>query len=529
MVTSSVSPIASQANVLRPAAVRSGGRSEERVLLGLRQSMLAPLVMMWPVAVGGALWVTLNGVSLALTGSLLPWPFQAGFFALILALAVRWLIRDGLNWYACCYTLTSARLIVEWGVLSKRRRQAPLGQIQNVRVLWPNPLANLLDIGDVRVRTAGASGDLRLTAVSQPEVVAQAIMTAQRVTVGERREPATAHGGGIGAVGDGVSAAARAVLQAMDTMGGLDGGASDSDEIDPLESDNGAGQADGVLRRALVALLPDERVVARLHRHWFVLLRKLSLPLIISALLITTGGLMRPLLAPSATSFSWGIIAVGAVTGLVWGGLMTLNYVDDVFILTTRRIIDIDRRFAILAEARREAFYNAVQDVAVSAPPLGRILGYGRISVETAGQSPNIEMDNIAYPLETQDRIFALIRREKQRNATQEGQTHRRDLREVVGQALNALLVPMPDARGLPVSEAITRMRREGLNVSVVRQRSSAPGAPGIVLGQSPRPGATLVRGGEAQLVVSRSNTPPPSPPPGSGQPADGAPGAPSA
>ena len=512
MATSRVS----HANAWEPGAILARERSEERVLFAMRQSMLAPLVTLWPVAVGGAIWLVLNGLSLGLTGSFLPWPLQLGMFALLLAVAARWLILDGLNWYACSYTLTNTRLIIGWGVLSRRRRQAPLGRIQNVRVIWPNPIANLLDIGDVGVRTAGASGDFRLTAVSQPEGVARASTEAQRASIDARRETAPARGGGNGAGGDGVNAAAQAVMRAIDAMGELDGVDPDSDDRDALESSDGGGVADGVLRRAFVSLLPDERVVARLHRHWFALLRKLGLPLAISVLLIFAGSLLRPLLAPSALSVSWVIVSVGALTGLIWGGLVTLNYVDDVFILTTRRIIDIDRRFVLLSEARREAFYGAIQDVAVSAPPLGRIIGYGRIVVETAGQSPNIEMDNIAYPLDTQDSIFALMRSEKQRNAMKESQSHRRDLRAEIGQVLSALLVPMPDARGLPVTEAITQLRSAGLSVSVVAQRSSAPGAPGIVLGQSPRPGATLVRGGEAQLVVSRRDTTSSPPPPAS-------------
>ncbi|HEU0026939.1 MAG TPA: PH domain-containing protein [Ktedonobacterales bacterium] len=511
MVTSRVS----HGGVLEPEAARVRGRTEERVLFLLRQSLAAPLVTMWPVAVGGIVWLALNGLSLGLTGQLLPEPLQLGIFALLLALAARWLIRDGLNWYACSYTLTNTRLIVAWGVLSRRRRQAPLAHIQNVRVIWPNLLSNLLDIGDVGVRTAGAGGDLRLTGVRQPEAVARAITEAQRTVSGARREPALARDQSKSADGDRVSAVAKAVLLAMDAMGGLADVGPDGDGREVQEPGGGGSVADGVLRRALVSLLPGERVVARLHRHWFALLRKLALPVAMGVVLVIAGAFVRSLFAPAATNLSWAITSAGALTLLAWGGLVTLNYMDDVFILTTRRIIDIDRRYAILAEARREALYGAIQDVAVSAPPLGRIFGYGRIVVETAGQAPNIEMDNIARPLETQDHIFALIRREKQRAAAKESQTQRRDLRTVVGQALSALLIPMPDARGLPVTEAVTRLQRAGLSVNIVAQRVSAPGAPGIVLGQSPRPGAVLVRGGEAQIVVSRPNpASPPTPPP---------------
>lgn len=505
MVTTSVP----HGNAWRQSAVHAGRRSDERVLFTMRQSAIAPLVTMWPVLAGIALTLALNGLSLWLTGFVLPIPFQVGLFVLLLILSARWLIHDGLNWYACSYTLTNTRLIVGWGVLSRRRRQAPLAQIQNVRVIWPNPIANWLNVGDVGVRTGGASGDLLLSVVRQPEAVARAIMEAQRASTSTTREGIlTRRGvrdGRNTADADGLNAAAKAVLQVMDSMGAPTEENPDAEDREESQGGDGAGTS-GVLRRALVTLLPGERLVAQLHRHWFALLRKLALPLAFGALLIIAGSLLSPLPALSSMNASWVMIGAGALLGLIWGGLVTLNYMDDVFILTTRRIIDIDRRFAVLAEARREAFYTAVQDVVVSSPPLGRIFGYGRIRVETAGQAPNIEMDNIAYPLETQDRIFALIRSEKQRNATKERQNHRRDVRAEVALALNALLVPMPDVRNLPIGEAITLMRRAGLSVSVAPRRSSVAGTHGRVIGQAPRPGAILVRGGEAQLAVSMLN-----------------------
>jgi uncharacterized membrane protein YdbT with pleckstrin-like domain len=197
---------------------------------------------------------------------------------------------------------------------------------------------------------------------------------------------------------------------------------------------------------------------------------------------------------------------VGVAT-LIWELLIVSNYIDDVFILTNQRIIDIDREYFIFAESRRETLYRSVQDVSINIPLLGRFFSYGHLNVETAGRAPNIEMQNMAHPRRTQGRIFALINADKEHRAEADRKSQRKELHSSVGAVLTALMIAAPDVRELPVAAAVTRLRAAGLGVAIVGEQPDRQHTPGVVLAQTPRPGATILRGGEVALTLSRRPT----------------------
>lgn len=464
---------------------------DEEVLFNVHQSLLTPLGELWPVALGLFGWIALNAASETIAGVALPWVIEFGLIGLILALALRWLVLDGLGWYVRWYTLTDRRVIVAWGLLRRIHQEAALTQVQTVRVARANLIANILNIGDVEVVTAGATGDLRLTGVASPQRIVQVITQAQREQMnGHDSAPS-------GAVFH------PTVALALDALGGR--AADDEQSLDP--DPDGALSARWFRRSVPVSLLPGERVVMRLYRHWFVLLLKVWLPLLIGVVAISLASGLRMWLGPGVGSASWTIFAIGGSVSIVWGLLLIANYIDDIFILTTQRIIDIDRQFFIISEERREAMYRNVQNVSVNRPLLGRLLGYGHIIVETAGQSPNIDMSNIAHPRETQERIFALVNSDKTRRSEEESQRGRKDMRDSIGVVLSALMLVTPDVRGLPVAVAASRLRAAGLSVAVMGERPSADVRPGVVLAQLPGPGVSALRGAEVALTLSRRVT----------------------
>jgi beta-lactam-binding protein with PASTA domain len=58
--------------------------------------------------------------------------------------------------------------------------------------------------------------------------------------------------------------------------------------------------------------------------------------------------------------------------------------------------------------------------------------------------------------------------------------------------------------RTLPVTAAVTRLRAAGFAVVIAGERPSRRVAPGAVLEQTPSPGATILRGSEVALTLSR-------------------------
>ena len=76
---------------------------------------------------------------------------------------------------------------------------------------------------------------------------------------------------------------------------------------------------------------------------------------------------------------------MGALLTLAYTVLTYIDWADDVFILTTHRVVDIDRIFLILAAYSKEIPLSQVQDVLVDHGFFGQLLGYGTIKVEIAG------------------------------------------------------------------------------------------------------------------------------------------------
>jgi len=477
-----------------PFMLRLDLEPDEEIVFATRQSPLAPLALLWPVAIGLFGWAFLNAASVAIAGQLAPTVIQFGVLGMTVVLALRWLVRDGLGWFLCWFVLTNRRLVVSRGVLRRLRHEADIGRIQTIHVERPNPVANAMNIGDVQVLTASSTGSIWMRGVARPDDIAYTLRLAQQGKLG-------GHDAADEVAATGVHSPLESpiVRAALDSL--LEG---DNPEAEPDRSHLLHGSL--FRRRIEVALLPGEFIIDRLYRHWFTLVLRLAPPFALGVGVIFILGLVRSFVG-GGFGAAWTLMALTGLGVLIWDLLIFSNYMDDVFILTSQRIIDIDREFYIFAEARHEAMYRAIQDVAIKMPLLGRYFGYGNLFVETAGRAPNIEMYNMAHPRRTQERIFALINADKERKAAADLKSQRKELHASVGAVLTALMLATPDLRGLPVTIAATRLRAAGLGVVIAGERPSLHYAPGVVLAQTPGPGATALRGAEVALTLSRRPT----------------------
>lgn len=160
-----------------------------------------------------------------------------------------------------------------------------------------------------------------------------------------------------------------------------------------------------------IPLEPGERIVLQVHRHWFFLFAH---GLILVAVLAVPFVAHRVLVA-------YGILAagdIGTAAGLALGALWVLAgwtlyfkfwtlYWLDIWVVTDRRLIDIDYRRLFdrdIAILRLEK----IQDVTVRVQGvLGNLLKFGSVSVQTAGESREFVIDQIAHPEVLRD---ALVR-----------------------------------------------------------------------------------------------------------------------
>ncbi len=480
----------SAARPLEVVATRPGlgrhfaGQPDEHVLLSRHPS---PVMLLRPAR--------LLLLDLILLGAAIYWRIHGGpvrmFPAVVLILAVLgvlllgyWLVKGLLPWLARVLVLTNRRLIEYSGVWERTRKQLPLEHIQQVRVERPSFLAALLDFGDVIVLTASEDSDLRLAGIRAPRAVADTLVETRRgLSGGSELAQAT--------LPEGLHPTVQALMERV------------SGKARSRESEAPAALPSELLRRAPIRLLAGEQALMVIHRHWYLLLRGLLGPLLLLLAGVLGASLVMALAAKWLSMLAVVLVLGSFLPGLVWGALVYLNYIDDIFILTTDRIVDIERRYFVLAEARREAPYDRIQDVRVTVEGMGRLLGFGALTVETAGRLPDIEMRYVPQAFAIQDQIFARINALKQRSGTAAVSRQRDEYSQMMARALNQLLAEVPDVRGLSIIDAGERTHAAGLKM-VVEAQQEVPGvAPGLVVAQTPGPGTMEVRGNEVHVLLS--------------------------
>ena len=150
----------------------------------------------------------------------------------------------------------------------------------------------------------------------------------------------------------------------------------------------------------VVQLKDDEEVRRIVRRHPVSVAPGLLLSLV---LIVLPFFLMFPL-------FGWGMYgAVLFVAAVVFGigvALRTLLLWDsDVLVITSSRLVDVDQR-GLFSRVVSEAPLECIQDVSWAKRGVWQTLfRMGSIRVQTAGNTANLEMDQIAKP----DRVAELV------------------------------------------------------------------------------------------------------------------------
>ena len=453
----------------------------ERVIWIRRRHWLFLLGPAWPVLLSGgalALAVRMLGVrpGTALTIDVLA-------LALVVVMLVRWVLVDLGAWVYQYYILTDRRVITSTGFFRPVRREAVLKSVVQVLVRRSNFLLMWLNIGDVSVRVVGSGVDL--TSVARPRDVADSILAIQE-SAGKQVDAESAR----------VAVKSERIQAALDKL---------AEPVQPPPPpEPGAPPFFGLLQRRLsIQFIEGESVVDVIYRHWFVLVRRLIPPLLLTVVALTAAIVLRSRLLLMNGNLPTVVTSAGVGIGLLWAVLVYLNYVDDVFVLTTHRVIDIDRLLFVLSEYSNDAPYNRVQDVHVQVSALGNIFGFGTIVVETSGRKYPLRMNDVPQALQLMDRIFGLINAVKEREAAQALNRQKRENYTWLATILNQLVVTVPNVRGLSLLEAASKARAAGLKCVVASERIAHDTPSGVVLDQLPSPGTTALQDNEIRVTIA--------------------------
>jgi uncharacterized membrane protein YdbT with pleckstrin-like domain len=157
-------------------------------------------------------------------------------------------------------------------------------------------------------------------------------------------------------------------------------------------------------------LTEGEHLVLRLHPHWKTLIRPLSV-----ALLVVAAALIAEVLIPSSsasTVIRLVIAAVAILALMLWLMVPVLRWRTTVFELTTRRL---RMRDGIITRHGRDIPLARINDVSFTKGLLDRLLGSGRLVVESAGEHGQIVLTDIPRVEFTQATLFRLVEDEQRR------------------------------------------------------------------------------------------------------------------
>ena len=158
------------------------------------------------------------------------------------------------------------------------------------------------------------------------------------------------------------------------------------------------------------SLTDDEYLVLRVHPHWKTLIRPVSVAVIVLVVALVAEVMIPPGSAAPLARLVLGAVAVLAVMLLLI--VPVLRWRTTTYELTTRRL---RMRDGIIARHGRDIPLARINDVSFTKGLLDRLLGSGRLVVESAGEHGQILLNDIPRVEFTQATLFRLVEEEQRR------------------------------------------------------------------------------------------------------------------
>ncbi len=173
-----------------------------------------------------------------------------------------------------------------------------------------------------------------------------------------------------------------------------------------------------VIYGTLPELFPFKPVVARdrivYRKHWFVLVRKSWLPILIvaamsfaifSTILPIFGGRIASMAFPAQLALV--ALALSPVLWLVW---RYENWRNDYYVIASDRLIDVDKLPFGFRSSVKEAPIASVQNISMTMPnPLAATLDFGDVIIETAGREGALTFENVHHPRDVMEQLSTRV------------------------------------------------------------------------------------------------------------------------
>jgi membrane protein YdbS with pleckstrin-like domain len=154
----------------------------------------------------------------------------------------------------------------------------------------------------------------------------------------------------------------------------------------------------------------DEQSVLLMHPHWKTLVR----PVLVTVLIVAAG-LVVLVVIPAGKYAAVGRLATAAVALLalmLWLTVPLLRWRTTTYELTDRRL---RMRSGIITRQGRDIPLARINDVSFQKGPLDRLLGCGRLVVESAGEHGELRLTEIPNVEKVHQTLFRLVEDEQRR------------------------------------------------------------------------------------------------------------------
>jgi membrane protein YdbS with pleckstrin-like domain len=312
------------------------------------------------------------------------------FVGLVPSILVLWFYLD---WQNDFYLVTTKRILHEERVilLYQTWDEVPLNKVQSTTVKY-GFLGKMLGFGTLAIQTASLRGTMVLDHLPDPEDVQEVIcrQTSQLGSVvhqDEREE-------------------IREELRRQLVQIGLEVELPAPAFVPPPEQLRS--RVTPVAQLLQLRFKEGDRITWR--KHWVFLLRKASLPLIV---FLATTALVALSLLRVPTSYRFAVFLASLViwvASLIWLWWRVEDWGNDLYIVTDRLIIDIERKPLFFSEERRQATFDMIQNVSLRKEGfLPALLNYGDVVIQTAGALGELTFAGVSDPIGVQREIFRRV------------------------------------------------------------------------------------------------------------------------
>jgi uncharacterized membrane protein YdbT with pleckstrin-like domain len=176
------------------------------------------------------------------------------------------------------------------------------------------------------------------------------------------------------------------------------------------------------------SLTSDEHVVLHLHPHWAAMIAP-TFWTVVGIAAVVAGAIFLP----SAAWANAALVVIGAVALVLFLWLAFWPFVvwrSTHFVFTNERVL---LREGVFNRQQRDIPLTRVNDVSSSQSLLDRLLGCGKLTVESAGERGQSVLTNIPKVVQVQKVVYELVEADHERR-TVDDHDLRAALRETLGQ-----------------------------------------------------------------------------------------------